>query len=51
MSLYHLTGTPAEPKCGFSKKLVQILQDNAVDFSSFDILSDETVRQGKPVEC
>jgi len=31
---------------GFSRSLVQILNDCNVQFSSFDILSDESVRQG-----
>jgi len=31
---------------GFSRTLIQILNDCNVKFSSFDILSDESVRQG-----
>jgi len=31
---------------GFSRTLVQILKDCNAKFSSFDILSDESVRQG-----
>jgi len=31
---------------GFSRTLVQILNDCNAKFSSFDILSDESVRQG-----
>ena len=41
-----MKGVPSAPKCGFSKKIVQILNDNNIKFSSFDILTDEAVRQG-----
>lgn len=41
-----MKGTPQEPKCGFSKKTVKLLRDHQIAFSSFDILSDEQVRQG-----
>jgi len=41
-----MKGTPAEPKCGFSKKIVDILNTNNINFGSFDILSDEEVRNG-----
>lgn len=41
-----MKGNPAEPKCGFSKQLMGILEDTKVPFSTFDILTDEEVRQG-----
>jgi len=41
-----MKGEPNAPKCGFSSKIVNILQDVGVAFSSFDILSDEEIRQG-----
>ena len=41
-----MKGTPQEPQCGFSAKLVDILQELKVTFSSFDIFSDEEIRQG-----
>jgi len=41
-----IKGTPNEPRCGFSKKIVSLLKENEVKFSSFDILTDEDVRQG-----
>ena len=41
-----IKGTPEQPKCGFSSKLVDILKNENIQFSSFDILSDESVRQG-----
>lgn len=44
-----MKGKPSEPKCGFSRKVVDILQQEKVDFESFDILSDEDVRQGLKV--
>ncbi|TMW59567.1 hypothetical protein Poli38472_004636 [Pythium oligandrum] len=44
--LLFMKGTPQEPKCGFSKKTVKLLRDHQIPFSSFDILSDDQVRQG-----
>ncbi|XP_017339852.1 glutaredoxin 3 [Ictalurus punctatus] len=41
-----MKGTPQEPRCGFSRQIVQILKDHSIQYSSFDILSDEEVRQG-----
>lgn len=41
-----MKGTPAEPKCGFSRQLVGILRENQVRFGFFDILKDNSVRQG-----
>ncbi|XP_041026071.1 monothiol glutaredoxin-S17 [Juglans microcarpa x Juglans regia] len=41
-----MKGKPDEPKCGFSRKVVEILRQEKVEFESFDILSDEEVRQG-----
>ena len=41
-----MKGTPSEPRCGFSKKIVEILQVHKIEFSSFDILTDNTIRQG-----
>ncbi|BAT73739.1 hypothetical protein LR48_Vigan01g060700 [Vigna angularis] len=44
-----MKGKPDEPKCGFSRKVVEILQQESVPFDSFDILTDEEVRQGLKV--
>ena len=44
-----MKGKPDEPRCGFSRKVVEILQQEKVDFMSFDILSDDEVRQGLKV--
>ncbi len=48
-----MKGSPDEPRCGFSRKICGLLRDNKVEFSHFDILKDETVRQGepRPVKC
>jgi len=44
-----MKGTPDAPRCGFSRKIVKLLGDQGVKFSSFDILSDESVRSGLKV--
>ncbi|KAL5676809.1 hypothetical protein ACJX0J_012940, partial [Zea mays] len=44
-----IKGTPEEPRCGFSGKLVHILKQENIPFSSFDILSADEVRQGLKV--
>ena len=45
--LLFMKGTPDEPRCGFSAKVVSALRATGVtDFGSFDILSDDAVRQG-----
>lgn len=41
-----IKGTKETPKCGFSRQIVQILQDQEIEFETFDILEDESVRQG-----
>jgi Grx4 family monothiol glutaredoxin len=41
-----MKGTPETPRCGFSRKIVAILQERRVGFTTFDILTDESVRQG-----
>ncbi|OMO65170.1 Glutaredoxin [Corchorus olitorius] len=44
-----MKGKPDEPKCGFSHKVVEILKQEEVDFGTFDVLSDDEVRQGLKV--
>lgn len=44
--LLFMKGTAREPRCGFSRKVVEALNAVGVQFDTFDILSDETVRQG-----
>lgn len=41
-----MKGSPEQPKCGFSRKVVEILKEEGVQFGSFDILSDNEVREG-----
>jgi len=41
-----MKGSPAEPRCGFSRKVVEALKETGVPFGHFDILQDEEVRQG-----
>ena len=41
-----MKGEPAAPRCGFSSKIVALLNDEKVKFSSFDILTDNAVREG-----
>ncbi|XP_044515122.1 glutaredoxin-3 [Gracilinanus agilis] len=41
-----MKGSPQEPRCGFSRQMVEILNKHNIQFSSFDIFSDEEVRQG-----
>lgn len=41
-----MKGTPDEPQCGFSRKVVEALRKEGIAFGSFNILEDEGVRQG-----
>jgi len=41
-----MKGSPDEPQCGFSKETVRILRELQTEFATFDILSDQEVRQG-----
>ncbi|KAK6622256.1 hypothetical protein RUM44_002063 [Polyplax serrata] len=41
-----MKGNPTNPRCGFSRTLVGILNDTRVPYQTFDILNDEDVRQG-----
>ena len=41
-----MKGSPDFPQCGFSGRLVQILQACGVQFASADVLSDDQIRQG-----
>ncbi|HLD79756.1 MAG TPA: Grx4 family monothiol glutaredoxin [Candidatus Nanoarchaeia archaeon] len=40
-----MKGTPEDPQCGFSAQVVSILNDLGIEFASFDVLSDENIRQ------
>ncbi|KAG5513500.1 hypothetical protein PMAC_000932 [Pneumocystis sp. 'macacae'] len=41
-----MKGTPTNPQCGFSKQIVEILNDLNVKYGFFNILSDQEVREG-----
>lgn len=41
-----MKGSPSSPQCGFSRQLVAILREHQVRFGFFDILKDDSVRQG-----
>jgi Grx4 family monothiol glutaredoxin len=41
-----MKGQPSQPKCKFSRQLVEILTEVKAVYSYFDILTDDTVRQG-----
>lgn len=44
-----IKGTIDAPRCGFSSKMLAILKETQVPFQSFDILSDNAVREGLKV--
>lgn len=41
-----MKGSPDAPQCGFSRKIVALLAENGIEYEHFDILTDDTVRQG-----
>ncbi|KAL4630363.1 glutaredoxin-related protein 5, mitochondrial [Arapaima gigas] len=42
-----MKGTPAQPMCGFSNAVVQILRMHGVDnYASYNVLEDQELRQG-----
>ncbi|KAL7641846.1 UNVERIFIED_CONTAM: hypothetical protein RMT77_007720 [Armadillidium vulgare] len=41
-----MKGNREEPRCGFSRQLIEILNETGLEYNTFDILSDEEVRQG-----
>ena len=41
-----MKGNRAQPMCGFSFQMVQLLDSLDVKYSTFNILEDEEVRQG-----
>lgn len=41
-----MKGVPSGPRCGFSRRIVEILDSFEVSYDAFDILSDEDIRQG-----
>lgn len=41
-----MKGNPKQPQCGFSARVIQILDFLKVKYNHFDVLSDENIRQG-----
>ena len=41
-----MKGEPNQPRCGFSRQLVELLGKHDISYKTFDILEDEEVRQG-----
>ncbi len=44
--LLFMKGSPAQPQCGFSATVIQILNDVNPDYGTVDVLADPEVRQG-----
>ena len=42
----YMKGNPTFPQCGFSSTVVQILKHLGVNFQSYDVLQDESLREG-----
>lgn len=43
-----IKGTPAQPMCGFSNAVVQILRMHGVhDYAAYNVLEDQDLRQGR----
>lgn len=42
----YMKGTPEAPQCGFSAQAVNILKEHQVPFKSFNVFTDEAIRQG-----
>ena len=42
----YMKGNPTFPQCGFSSTVVQILKHIGVNFQSYDVLQDESLREG-----
>ena len=42
----YMKGTPEAPQCGFSAQAVSILKEYNLPFKTFNILEDESIRQG-----
>ena len=44
--ILYMKGTREMPQCGFSAKVVQILNSYGVDYETVDVLADPEIRQG-----
>ncbi len=41
-----MKGTPAQPQCGFSAKVVEVLSQLKTAYTSYDLLQDPEIREG-----
>ncbi|KAF8768229.1 Glutaredoxin-related protein 5 like protein [Argiope bruennichi] len=41
-----MKGIPENPRCGFSNAVVQVLRMHGVEYDSYNVLDDESLRQG-----
>lgn len=41
-----MKGLPSAPRCGFSRQIIELLDEAGVSYDSFNILDDDEVRQG-----
>jgi len=41
-----MKGTPQFPMCGFSARVIELLKMHEAQYESFNVLEDESVRQG-----
>jgi monothiol glutaredoxin len=44
--LLFMKGTPSFPQCGFSQRVVQILETYATEYRAVDVLANPLVREG-----
>lgn len=44
--MLYMKGNPSMPMCGFSARVVGILQEEGVDFSSVNVLDYPAIREG-----
>jgi len=44
--MLYMKGTPAMPQCGFSQQVVRILHASGAEFSSVNVLEDDSIRDG-----
>jgi monothiol glutaredoxin len=44
--LLFMKGSPLQPQCGFSARVVQVLERHGVPYKSVDVLADPAVREG-----
>jgi len=47
--VFLILGTPTGPQCGFSRRLVEILNSEGFAYDYFDILSDDNVTYSKVI--